>query len=128
MLDLATGVTRRLFAAPGIYETFAWAPNDEILFMEAGSGRLLSVAPSEAVEEAHPKVVATLRGASEVALAPDRSLIAYAAVEDERAEIIVQPFGREGAPIRLSESGGRHPRWRGDGRELYFQNGNGSSP
>ncbi|HSC29129.1 MAG TPA: protein kinase [Vicinamibacterales bacterium] len=124
MLDLATGATRRLFAAPGIYETFAWAPNDEILFMEAGSGQLLSLAPSEAVEEARPKVVATLRGAREIALSPDRRLIAYAAVEDERAEIVVQPFGREGAPIRLSESGGRHPRWRGDGRELYFQNGN----
>jgi len=124
LLELASGATRRLFAAPGILETVGWAPSDEILFMEIGSGRLLSVAPSTAGEPAEPEQVAALRGASAIALAPDRRFIAYSAVEDERPEIYVQPFGREGAPIRLSENGGDRPRWRGDGRELYFQNGN----
>ena len=36
------------------------------------------------------------------------------------AEVYVQPFGREGERVRVSAEGGGLPRWRGDGRELFF--------
>ena len=38
-------------------------------------------------------------------------------------QIYVQPFRRPGAKVRLSQNGGRRPRWRRDGRELFFQSG-----
>jgi dipeptidyl aminopeptidase/acylaminoacyl peptidase len=37
----------------------------------------------------------------------------------------VEPFGRAGERVRISTAGGRSPRWRGDGRELFFRDPEG---
>jgi len=34
--------------------------------------------------------------------------------------VYVEPFRRHGAAVRVSVDGGGQPRWRGDGRELFF--------
>jgi hypothetical protein len=34
--------------------------------------------------------------------------------------VYIQPFGRDGERVRVSAEGGGQPRWRGDGRELFF--------
>ena len=38
----------------------------------------------------------------------------------ERLEVYVKPYGRPGTAIRISQEGGRWPRWRRDGQELVF--------
>jgi len=37
----------------------------------------------------------------------------------------VRPFLRSGEAARVSVNGGRRPRWRNDGRELYFETPDG---
>lgn len=51
---------------------------------------------------------------------PDGRFIAYASDESGRPEIYVQPFPPTGAKWQVSGSGGEQPRWRRDGRELFF--------
>jgi hypothetical protein len=48
--------------------------------------------------------------------------IAYSTTEESgRWDVWVRPFGQTGgAAWRVSRSGGRHPRWSGDGRELFY--------
>jgi len=41
-------------------------------------------------------------------------------LESGRAEIYVTPFPSGGARWQVSTEGGNLPRWRGDGRELYY--------
>jgi serine/threonine protein kinase/Tol biopolymer transport system component len=55
-------------------------------------------------------------------LSPDMNWIAYAATDESgRWDIWVRSFGQSsGAAWRVSRSGGRHPRWSGDGRELFY--------
>jgi eukaryotic-like serine/threonine-protein kinase len=55
-------------------------------------------------------------------LSPDMRWIAYAATDESgRWDVWVRPFGESGGAVwRVSRSGGRHPRWRGDGRELFY--------
>jgi len=55
-------------------------------------------------------------------LSPDMRWIAYAATDESgRWEVYVRPFGQNGGAVwRVSRSGGRHPRWSGDGRELFY--------
>lgn len=55
-------------------------------------------------------------------LSPDMSWIAYAATDESgRWDVWVRPFGQSGGAVwRVSRSGGRHPRWSGDGRELFY--------
>ena len=55
------------------------------------------------------------------AFAPDGKWIAY--VADGR--VVVQPFPPTGAQFNVSPSRGGYPRWRGDGRELYYYNDGG---
>ena len=52
--------------------------------------------------------------------APDGRWVAYETNESGRLEIVVQPFPEPSGKWQLSTGGGRHPRWRADGKELYF--------
>jgi serine/threonine protein kinase/Tol biopolymer transport system component len=59
-------------------------------------------------------------------LSPDGRFIAYSSTEGGMHQIFVQPFpdvGRGRWPI--STRGGREPRWRGDGAELYYMDPSG---
>ncbi len=51
---------------------------------------------------------------------PDRQWLAYVAFESDRPEVYVAAADGRGAPRRLSRGGGVLPRWRGDGKELFF--------
>ncbi len=57
-------------------------------------------------------------------LSPDNRWLAYVSNESGRNEVYVEPFSLEGKPAQkrwqISADGGTHPRWRGDGRELFF--------
>ena len=52
---------------------------------------------------------------------PDGEWIAYTSNEGGRDNVYVRPFPGSGQPMRVSTvDGGSQPRWRGDGRELYY--------
>jgi WD40 repeat protein len=54
------------------------------------------------------------------AFAPDGHSIAYASNESGSEEVYVQPFPPSGTRWQVSLGGGRSPRWRHDGRELFY--------
>jgi hypothetical protein len=54
---------------------------------------------------------------------PDTHWIAYASDESGRSEIYVQPFPTPpegGSKTSVSRDGGNQPRWRRDGKELFY--------
>jgi Tol biopolymer transport system component len=51
---------------------------------------------------------------------PDGRWIAYASNASGRQEICLRALDGSGNAIPVSSGGGIHPRWRRDGRELYF--------
>jgi Tol biopolymer transport system component len=51
---------------------------------------------------------------------PDGKWIAYTSTESGRTEVFVQPYPLTGKKARVSAAGGYAPRWRRDGRELFF--------
>jgi eukaryotic-like serine/threonine-protein kinase len=56
---------------------------------------------------------------------PDGRWIAYHSDESGRQEVYVRAFPGPGATSRVSREGGTHPRWRADGRELFFTSDEG---
>jgi Tol biopolymer transport system component len=54
------------------------------------------------------------------ALSPDGRWLATQSQESGQPEIYVQPYPGPGGRRQVSREGGSDPRWRGDGRELYF--------
>jgi Tol biopolymer transport system component len=51
---------------------------------------------------------------------PDGHWVAYQTNESGQPEIVVQPFPEPNGKWQVSTSGGSSPRWRPDGKELYF--------
>jgi Tol biopolymer transport system component len=51
---------------------------------------------------------------------PDGRWLAYASNESGRYEIYIQTFPEAGGKSQVSVAGGMQPRWRRDGRELYY--------
>ena len=46
--------------------------------------------------------------------------MAYASNESGKWEIYATPFPGPGSSWKVSDAGGSEPRWRGDGKELYY--------
>jgi hypothetical protein len=53
-------------------------------------------------------------------VSPDGRLVAYNANDSGRYEVFVESFPTPGARWQVSKDGGVHPRWRPDGREVYY--------
>jgi len=51
---------------------------------------------------------------------PDGRWVAYETNASGRFEIVVQPFPQASSKWPVSTGGGIQPRWRADGKELYF--------
>jgi Tol biopolymer transport system component len=59
--------------------------------------------------------------AREPQLSPDGRWLAYVSNESGEWEVYVEPFRRPGETVRVSVDGGTQPRWRADGRELFYR-------
>jgi len=51
---------------------------------------------------------------------PDGRWLAYASDESGRFEVYVRPFPGPGGQWQVSAGGGTEPRWRRDGKELFY--------
>jgi Tol biopolymer transport system component len=60
------------------------------------------------------------------AFSPDGRWIAYQSNASGRDEVYVRSFPPAGGEVLVSRNGGTQPRWRGDGRELFFLAADGS--
>jgi serine/threonine protein kinase len=56
----------------------------------------------------------------QAAISPDGRWVAYRSFESGREEIYVATFPQIGGKWQVSSGGGDEPRWRRDGKELYF--------
>jgi hypothetical protein len=52
--------------------------------------------------------------------APDGHFIAYSSDESGRFEVYVRTFPEPGGKWQISRDGGAQPRWRRDGKEIFF--------
>jgi Tol biopolymer transport system component len=56
---------------------------------------------------------------------PDGHWLALVSEEADQPEVYVASADGKGVRRRVSSAGGEHPRWRRDGRELYYLDGGG---
>jgi serine/threonine protein kinase/Tol biopolymer transport system component len=57
---------------------------------------------------------------SAAAFSPDSRWVAYASDESGRNEVYAAPFPGPGGKWQVSTTGGNWPRWRRDGREIFY--------
>jgi Tol biopolymer transport system component len=99
----------------------ALSPNGEILLYEnsASGVRELWALPFTGDRKPFP-VVQTAFASDEGQFSPDGRWIAYRSSESGREEIYLQSFPGRGGKMRVSIDGGSQPRWRRDGKELFY--------
>ena len=56
----------------------------------------------------------------EAQFSPDGQFMAYSSSESRQREVYVEPIPRDGRRWQVSTDYGKEPRWRGDGRELFY--------
>jgi len=101
-----------------VYETVSAATKGDLLYRERGKDGKLGEAAvflNTPFDERSPK------------FSPDGRFVAYASDESGRPEIYVRDFPHGANRWQVSTNGGAFPRWRHDGKELYFVEGASSS-
>jgi Tol biopolymer transport system component len=98
----------------------SWSLDDrQILFThQVTSGEYLEVIP---VAGGEPSRFLTSKGSeANGQISPDGKWVAYASDESGNWEIYVTSFPGAAGKWQVSRGGGTEPRWRGDGKELFY--------
>jgi Tol biopolymer transport system component len=100
-----------------------WSPDGTFLLTH--DTRTLSILPLK--DDRRPRAVYTSSFRKDAFhLSPDGHLIAYGELRDGKWEVFVASFPEFHDITQVSQAGGVQPRWRGDGRELFFLDSEGA--
>jgi hypothetical protein len=108
---------------PDLQASFAQSvsPNGEMLVYLTGESPSDTVWALPLGGDGEPERLMKLdHGVDEIRVSPDGRWLAYDSGTIGTWEVYVTPFRRPGATVRVSSEGGRQPRWRADGRELFY--------
>ena len=99
-----------------------WSPDGRFLLYDNGAVGGLWALPMEGDRKPfrYPATQSNESRSSQGHFSPDTKWVAYASEETGRQDVFVQDFPSTGAKFQVSIAGGSEPRWRRDGRELYF--------
>jgi dipeptidyl aminopeptidase/acylaminoacyl peptidase len=126
-----TRTEERLLSADGPVMPMSWSPDGRTLVYWASGAQTqgdiwrVAVPTGESSGAAEPEPVPVLTtpwDERNPQVSPDGRWLAYSSNETGRSEIYIRPFPDGPGRIQVSVNGGVYPRWRGDGRELYFLN------
>jgi Tol biopolymer transport system component len=98
----------------------SWSPDGRFIFFYSARNKGdLMVLPLTGDQKPF-SFLSTPFDEQEGVFSPDGRWAAYQSDESGRFEIYVRPFPGPGGQWQISQAGGTSPRWRADGKELYF--------
>jgi Tol biopolymer transport system component len=103
-------------------DPLAWSADGRyVLYRASGqrTGNDLYALPMDGNAKPQP-VTTTQYDEQDGRIAPDSQWVAFSSDESGQMEVYVAQFPSGAGKLRISASGGTHPRWRRDGRELFF--------
>jgi len=130
ILDLASGREELALSLPGTQVSFDWSPDgSHIVYGDYSPARRppfrLGVMSTVAGAKPPPAQEAPPYSEYAASYSPDGRWLALVSEESDQPEVYVAPADGKGERRRVSSAGGEHPRWRRDGRELYYLDGGG---
>jgi Tol biopolymer transport system component len=102
--------------------TADWSPDGRFILLrviDAKSNLELWALPVAGDRKAFPFLKPAF-GVSHGQFSPDGRWVAYASNESGKWDVFVSPFPGPGGNWKVSAAGGSEPRWRRDGRELFY--------
>jgi len=101
----------------------SWSPDGKLIAVsesQPATGADISFIPVDGKSEAIP-YLATAAQEMDPAFSPDGRWVAYRSSQSGNAEVYIRAANGEGPTWQVSDSGGKSPRWRDDGKELFFR-------
>ena len=124
--NVVNGGDPKRVSEPGMLNLSGWSPDGRfLLYTQARHGYDIMALPDSAGGgERKPLAIADSE-ANEMhgQVSPDSRWVAYDSNETGRSEIYIRPFppgGDRSGKWQISANGGQQPRWRGDGKELFY--------
>lgn len=115
-----TGVDQPLLTSPQFKMPLDWSPDGRfLLYHTVATSTDLWALPLTGDRKPFP-VVQTPFTERNGQFSRDGRWVAYDSNESGRYEVYVQPFPGPGGKWQMSTTGGVTPRWRRDGRELFY--------
>lgn len=121
-----TGQPERLIESTSLYSPDTMTPDgSQLVFRSVNTATSIDLfVMSVDGEHTSQPLIVTEFIESQPAISPDGHWIAYASTETGESQIYVRPFPDvDNGKWQISASEAQEPRWRGDGRELYFMSG-----
>ena len=126
--DIVSGRERRLLQSPRFqYPTDASPDGKTIAYQQRttlGTWDVMTV-PIDGADAGTP-LFASPASETDLRFSPAGGQVAWVSDESGRSEVYVAPFPSNGVRTMVSSGGGFAPRWRRDGRELYFMSPSGT--
>jgi len=123
-LKPSSGVGKEELLKAAGFNSFArdWSRDGKFIVFEEDSGRTNRDVWLLPVEGDHKPVPYLQSPFNEQRgqFSPDGRWMAYVSNESGRNEVYVQPIPASGAKRQISTAGGEFPRWRRDGKELFY--------
>jgi Tol biopolymer transport system component len=115
---------RTMAIPPGGSSLTQWTPDGKYIVFEDSSlnNRALRVGlvPVEGNGTAKSLMDQPDASVGTALVSPDGRWLAYRSTETGRSEIYITSFPKPGGKLQISVAGGGVPRWRGDGKELFY--------
>jgi Tol biopolymer transport system component len=116
------GSDELLYASPALKQPSDWLPHDEGLLFASVTGSTawdLWLLPLKG-DRTPRSLVRTPFAETFAKISPDGRWLAYSSNESGSQQVYVRPFDRDTGRRQISTTGGSHPRWRSDGKELFY--------
>jgi Tol biopolymer transport system component len=107
-------------ASDALQSPNSWSPDGRYLLYEVGPGRLTHLFAQPLARGSALPLALSQGHDDEGSFSPDGRLVAYVSAESGRREIYVAAFPGPGGKWQVSQNGGTEPRWRADGKELFY--------
>jgi serine/threonine protein kinase len=106
--------------SPDFKRPNSWSPDGlYILYWSGQNNGDLMVLPLTGDRKPFP-FLSTPFNEQQGVFSPDGKWVAYQSDESGRFEVYVRPFPGPGGQSQVSTGGGNSPRWRKDGKEIYY--------
>jgi len=99
----------------------SWSPDGNLIavFAQLSTNNYVRFVPLDASRRAISYLTTPFSGLMP-AFSPDGHWLAYSSDRSGESEIYIRAVDGEGPPLKVSEGGGAAPRWRPDGKELFY--------